>query len=278
MNIRLIRKPVTACRPSTGNGWLGLPTGDQYQMIAANANPELIPAEGFEVPSANWIFDTPGGSGAGTFTRETTGGAVGNGAGHYQITAQGFVNGLPDSPSVRTYSSAQATMTSNQEYSVTFWAKADHFRPIQIAISATGGRSSMPIPITTDWKQYQVVLKPTYSSSPGHTIVQFYLADELGDVWLDDIHVQAGVTNVFRRNFQFGTVLVNPYDNPQTVTLEKSYQKIHGTVSPTVNDGSIVSQVTLAGANSGGGIGDGIFLTDFDLVAPAAVTNLSAGS
>ncbi|MGH8229800.1 MAG: hypothetical protein ACREU3_18175, partial [Steroidobacteraceae bacterium] len=52
---------------------------------------------------------------------------------------------------------------------------------------------------------------------------------------------------VWRRDFQNGIALVNPKGNgTQTVTLETSYVKLKGSQAPKVNDGSTVTQVTLA--------------------------------
>jgi hypothetical protein len=51
---------------------------------------------------------------------------------------------------------------------------------------------------------------------------------------------------VWRRNFQLGTVLVNPRGNPAvTVTLEPGYQHFTGTQDPTTNNGAAATTVTL---------------------------------
>jgi hypothetical protein len=51
---------------------------------------------------------------------------------------------------------------------------------------------------------------------------------------------------VYRRDFANGIVLVNPKGNgTQTVTLETSYKHLSGTQAPTINNGEIVTRVTL---------------------------------
>ncbi len=51
---------------------------------------------------------------------------------------------------------------------------------------------------------------------------------------------------VYRRDFQNGIALVNPKGNgTQTVTLETSYKHLSGTQAPTVNNGQMVTKVTL---------------------------------
>ena len=73
----------------------------------------------------------------------------------------------------------------------------------------------------------------------------FCLAADDGDVWLDDVHFQAGATNVYRRDFQNGIVLVNPAAQALTVPLEPTFRRILGTADPVVNDGSMVTEVTV---------------------------------
>lgn len=54
---------------------------------------------------------------------------------------------------------------------------------------------------------------------------------------------------VWRRNFQNGTVLVNPRGNnnnmPVTVTIEPGYKHFTGTQDSTTNNGAAVTTVTL---------------------------------
>ncbi|TSC84892.1 MAG: Uncharacterized protein G01um101413_276 [Parcubacteria group bacterium Gr01-1014_13] len=51
--------------------------------------------------------------------------------------------------------------------------------------------------------------------------------------------------DVWRRDYQNGIVLVNPTSVPQEVDLNGEYEKITGLRDSSVNDGSVVSQVTL---------------------------------
>ena len=55
-------------------------------------------------------------------------------------------------------------------------------------------------------------------------------------MWLDDIHLQNDVTNLYRRDFQNGIVLVNPAAQVMTAPLEREYRKILGTRDPVIND------------------------------------------
>lgn len=53
-------------------------------------------------------------------------------------------------------------------------------------------------------------------------------------------------SGAYQRAYDNGLVLVNPQAVPVTVKLERPYRKIKGTQAPAINDGSQVSQVTLA--------------------------------
>jgi hypothetical protein len=55
---------------------------------------------------------------------------------------------------------------------------------------------------------------------------------------------------VWGRDFEQGKVVVNATDTQQTVRLDGEYEKLHGTQDTSINDGSIVSRVTL-GAQDG---------------------------
>ncbi|KKR97639.1 MAG: hypothetical protein UU48_C0011G0031 [Candidatus Uhrbacteria bacterium GW2011_GWF2_41_16] len=51
--------------------------------------------------------------------------------------------------------------------------------------------------------------------------------------------------SVWERDFSNGKVLVNATDTIQTVRLDGEYEKLHGTQDPIVNNGAIISRVTL---------------------------------
>ncbi len=53
--------------------------------------------------------------------------------------------------------------------------------------------------------------------------------------------------DVWLRHFENGLSLVNSTEKTQTISLGGEYEKIHGTQDPVVNDGSIVSEVSIDG-------------------------------
>ncbi|MBI4057499.1 MAG: carbohydrate binding domain-containing protein [Elusimicrobia bacterium] len=240
------------------NGYLGQPLTDDYQMVWNNPSTDPISNPDFESNTSSWVFIAAPPAIA-SLTRVTDTAARGNASIKIQVDQRGTSNGS-------IYLSSQDTfpITINREYSMTFWAKAGERRKIEVGLGGTNN-GSRTISLTPYWKQYQVVVKPTFSSGSNNRIV-FTVGQSTGPVWLDDIHVQQGVTSVYRRDFQNGIILVNPTETALAVNLEKPYRKILGTVSPEINDGSTVTSVNLAATSIFTGIGDALFLLDPDAV------------
>ncbi len=259
------------------SGWLGQPMGDMYNLILptfTNAADKLTTNQSFETTGSSpsnivgWNVGANGGSVV-TAVRDTTTAAPGAGSAsaHFQITQIGSTPA-----NVILGPTATFPITANQQYSVTFWAKASSVRSTEIVV-ANGPWPAPSVVLSTEWKRYQMQVKPTVSTNSGY--FYFVLGYETGDIWIDDVHVQAGASSVMRRDFEHGSVILNPTDTQQVVTLEKPYRKILGTVNPTLNDGSLVSSVTISG--TGGGVaGDAVFLLSVDGTPPSAVGDLAA--
>lgn len=257
------------------NGWLGQPLGEMYQMVYPDfsAVPDrLTTNQSFETAGATpsqlvgWNSGFSG-TAQGTISRDTTTAGEGTASAKIHIDQLGTVTGNVTLSPATTFS-----ISANQQYSITFWAKASVPRSIEIAMH-TNPWPVPGLPITTEWRRYQIQIRATQSSSSGYMI--FYLGQATGDIWIDDVHVQAGSSSVFRRNFERGIVLVNPTDATQVVALEKPYKKILGSANPSLNDGSVVSSVTLT-PDVFNGVGDAVFLLNYDGTAPDPVSDLSA--
>lgn len=77
-------------------------------------------------------------------------------------------------------------------------------------------------------------------------------------VWFDEYDLDLGAAidppaikpwrnGIYRRNFEKGTVLVNPNGSPASVTLEPRYKRFKGTQAPEVNNGLPVQNIILPG-------------------------------
>jgi hypothetical protein len=240
-------------------GWLGQPLGPASQMVWIGANPDAVANSDFETDLSGWnlastvgsvLLLDPSTAGSGVVSARVT------------VPATGVV---PYSTTLRTLGSIP--VTQYQSYSATFWAKADRPRSAYVVAGRTSGGGSYgsrKFDLTTGWKRYQMVI---LANGTGTADLQFHLAGELGDVWLDDVHFQQGVTNLWRRDFQNGIVLVNPDAASMTVPLERPYRRIQGVTDPITNDGAIVTQITVPPS-------DARFLIGDDQIPPAAVNDL----
>lgn len=217
-------------------GWLGQALGPHYQMIWVGTAPDAVSNPGLETDLAGWTsyFGVPG-----SIARDATTAAVGQASLRVRV----------DTPSTVDWHAGVVTTGSIPvlqagTYSATFWAKASSPRSFTVVANdpGVGEFARAYVSVGTEWRQYQVALVPTRS---GAAKLQFYVGLDAGDVWLDDLHLQQGTTTLFRRDFENGTVLVNPGPASLTVPLGTGYTRILGTANPTVNDGGDASTITV---------------------------------
>ncbi len=124
------------------------------------------------------------------------------------------------------------------------------------------------MPSTTDYQSFRYAFASClmddgyFSASTDYSQVTWYdeydLAGTASTKWLgkalDGPQTSPWQNGVYRRNFEHGTVLVNPKGNgAKTVTLEAGYSRFQGTQAPTINNGQPVTTLTLNDR-------DGIFL------------------
>jgi hypothetical protein len=242
-------------------GWLGQPLGPASQMIWVGTNPDASTNPGFETSvTAGWTF-AAGTTGA-TVTRDAT--TAGSGAASARIHVQ--VVGDYD---WRVNFGTQGTIpvANPAAYAATFWGRASTTRTIPVVLQLAGGTGEIArrtVELTPTWTRYQVVL---IANGQGNGRLNFYLGGATGDVWLDDVHLQAGVTHLWRRDFQNGVVLVNPSNESLTVGLGRTLRRIAGTIDPAINDGLSSTSITIAGQ-------DARFLLGDDIVHPGPVFDL----
>ncbi len=240
-------------------GWLGEPLGPRYQMIWPGTGPDASTNPDFETDvTSGWTLfaGVPA-----TLTRDVSTAASGLASAHVNVPTAGQFDWSVTMSTVGTIS-----VGSGRAYSATFWARASAPRtlPVILGVAGVGEVAARIVDLTTEWRRHQVVLIPPVA---GNGLLSFFLAGVAGDVWLDDVHLQEGVTNLWRRDFQNGAVLVNPSSNALTVDLGRTYRRIAGVVDPAINDGLPGSLITVGPADARLLIGD-------DLTAPGPVLDL----
>lgn len=240
-------------------GWLGQALGPHYQMIWVGSAPDVVSNGDFETDvTSGWGF---GSAVPASVARDGTTATRGAAAARIRVDQS---NSIPSD--VQWWTVGRMPVTAGQDYSATFWAKASQPRPITLGIGYPGVGTLVlrDIEITTEWKQYQVVLVPWASDNAG---LHFRLGAAVGDVWFDDVHFQAGTTTLYRRDFQQGIVLVNPGAASLTVSLEREFHRLLGNRDTAVNNGAAITQVTVPS-------NDALFLIGSDVVPPAGISDL----
>jgi len=224
-------------------GYLGQPLGPAYRPAGIQLGPNLVSGGNFETQGDlnQWNLWADSGYAA-TLTRDA--GTAGSGASSARINiTQAGGTGWKVS-----FSFHPVGLQKNKDYTVSFWAKADHGRPV--SVWAQQGADPWktyfeidPVVLSSTWKKYELPVTANTTDS----VAEFYfgLGQATGTVWIDDVRLQAGSREVWRRDYQNGTVLVNATGQPRLISLGKTYRKIKGTQAPAVNDGKKVSKVIL---------------------------------
>ena len=110
----------------------------------------------------------------------------------------------------------------------------------------TGGQcllSFRTATLATTWQRFEVATAA--AASDGAATLELGLGRSAGTVWIDDVRLQVGDRDVWRRDFDNGVALVNPSASDVTVSLGGLFQTIKGTQVPSVNDGSLVTSVMI---------------------------------
>ncbi len=245
-----------------GKGWLGQPTGPAYSVTGSAAN--LVGAAGgFDTSAhlASWIFQTEHATASRTLDTATR--KVGAASLRVGVTST-------DGDAWAAKVSYPVSITGGREYTMSFWARADTTHTVDAWIQqATAPYDNLDwlghSEVTPEWREFTLTAPATGSASQAQAVLAF--GTSTGTVWIDDVRVQQGSPDVWRRDFAGGTALVNATGSAVTVPLGAPYRKLLGMQAPVFNDGQLVSSVTLAPR-------DGILLAIPKANDPPARTNM----
>ncbi len=224
-------------------GYLGQPLGPAYRVAGIDLGPNLLAGGDFETQADldSWELWTEDGYAA-ILDRSSQSPPSGASAARIEITRAAGTDwkiSLAFQP---------VALAAKKDYTLSFQARADRDR----AISVWAQQGSAPwksyfsvedIAIGTAWKRYK--LSVVSSSNDKRAQFIFGLGQAEGAVFIDDVRLQAGNREVWRRDFTGGTALVNATAGERRVNLGTVFRKILGTQAPKVNDGALVSQVVL---------------------------------
>lgn len=220
-----------------GLGYLGKPTGPAVSALPALGTADLL--GGYGAFNSQSMLDA--------WTLYAQQGALMSGAVEGGTARISVVRSDGTIWGAQMYRSRIA-VSAGKTYTMTFRARAD--RPL--AIQAVLQQSSSPhsvyafsdeLAVGTEWQTFEVPLTSWATDSSANVILN--LGRGVGTIWLDDVRLQEGSRDVYRRDFEGGTALVNATERPVYVDLWGTYRKIRGTQDPAVNDGTLVADVII---------------------------------
>ena len=220
-----------------GAGYLGTPLSDATQVTSALNSPDLLNGDGAFTTSTQlgaWTLNSGDAAYSGTKSLDS-------GAARVDVTAaQGTAWKLALTHPV--------SVAAGTPYTLSFRVRADRPSDVQVFAQISDSPYTMPlnygwVAADTAWRTYELQVTSTATLAPS---LRFALGSATGTVWFDDVKLQAGArSEVWRRDFENGISLVNATATPVTVDLGGTFRKIDGTQDRTVNDGSVVTSVTL---------------------------------
>jgi hypothetical protein len=212
-------------------GWLGSPLGPRTRIYDASlfdVSKTLLPNGGFEFGPGGWTSHNV------NLSLGTTGNVF---AGNYSLHSSPMVSYSPDVYSAYVTSPAISLPTSTI-YTLCFAVKSSQIREFGVQL----GNGTMQTLVSGPTWNSRVV---TFQAAAGSNTIKFYVGRESSDIWFDAVYLFAGNADVFRRDFQSGSILVNATPFNRTIATNGTFRRIKGTQDP-INDGSLVgAQLTL---------------------------------
>lgn len=223
-----------------GHGYLGQPLGPAFQPLSELPAPNLLGDSTFEDSLGNWDLWADEGYSA-TITLDGSTAAQGNSSARVHVTQSAGTDWQV------SFSVSPVDVVSGTQYTLSFWARADEARPIGAWVQQdeppwAGYLWYGTIPLTTTWQYHELS-----GQAHGEDAAAFYfgLGETTGTIWFDDVRLQAGSRQVWRRDYEGGLALVNATPLTQTIALGGIYQKIDGSQAPEVNDSSLATEAIL---------------------------------
>ena len=210
-------------------GYLGQPMAEPRLLVDTLQTPDQIIGGGFENGMDAWKrwVNTAAGA-AGTLDIDARGGVSGGSAAHVVTTRTGNQWDVQ-------LSQAGLSTVAGQGYTVSFWARSTVTRTVDVRIAQAGppgtnyGFNEHTV-VTPRWKHFQLAGYPTVTAGDGE--LAFQAGASLGELWLDDVKIQAGVLGVWFRPYQHGLAIVNTTKNVQYAPLPATYCKLKGSQAP----------------------------------------------
>jgi hypothetical protein len=234
-----LTKVLTQAQIAGGQGWLGQPLGSAAQ-VALTTSSELANG-GFDAGLSPWVLGVSSPAAASVAADTST--AVDGGA-SARITV---TNPAPSAGWDVALQQQNFSLVAGNSYTISFYAKSSTGQTISVsvqrAVSPWTTRTSQYFTLTNTWQRYTAAF--TAPATESAVKLTFNVGSSAGTVWLDGTSLQRGDSNLWRRDFSNGTVLLNATNAPVTVNLGSGYRRIQGTQDRVTNSGAAVSSVTV---------------------------------
>ncbi len=226
-----------------GRSYLGQPLGPAYRVADNTLGDNQLAGAGFDSQDDldRWGLWVESGYTA-TLSLDTTNPVVGSGAARIDVTqAQGT-----DWEVALSFEPVE--VVSGTDYTISFWARAERERPLSLWVQQAEDPWETYIwvgelVLTAEWQQYVMTTASVGSDTAAE--FDFGLGQVTGTVWLDDVRLQEGSNEVWRRDYENGAVLLNATSVTQTIPLHTAMRHIAGTQDPAINDGRVTTKVVL---------------------------------
>ncbi|MBI3681526.1 MAG: carbohydrate binding domain-containing protein [Acidobacteria bacterium] len=129
----------------------------------------------------------------------------------------------------------QLSVKAGTTYDLAFSAKADKARPLTVYLQRRAGDWEnlgiwRDINLNTAWTEYKFSFGATGTRSDAG--LQFFLAADSGEIWLDNVRLTERPPQVFRRYFENGAALVNGTPRRQTIAMPSGYKRFTSDQAP----------------------------------------------
>jgi len=206
---------------------LGFPLGPAIRIGAA-PSADLVQNGGFENSlQGKWQLDIQ--QGGATAVQDCSVAADGSCSGRVSVTTAG------DADYRISFEQENLPLVTGTSYQVQFWARADS--PTTISVHSQGGapsftdyKLSAQFSIGTSWSLYTASFTAPLTVNDAR--LEFWVGNATGNIWFDDVQLAPSGTDLFRRDFSNGVVLLNGILSTQTVSALTGLQHFQGTQAP----------------------------------------------
>jgi hypothetical protein len=233
-----LTKVLTQAQIAAGQGWLGQPLGSAAQV--ALTTPSELADGGFDAGLSPWTLGVSSPAAASVASDTST--AVSGASARITVT-----NPVPSAGWDVALQQQNFSLSAGNTYTVSFYAKSSTGQTISVSVQQTvspwTSRTSQYFTLTSTWQRYTATF--TAPATESAVKLAFNVGSSAGTVWLDGTSLQQGDSNLWRRDFTNGTVLLNATNGPVTMNVGSGYRRIQGTQDRVTDSGAAVSSVTV---------------------------------